>query len=49
LIDIVLALKKDHVPGKPSVRFNFGEARDYYVGMKEKEDQTKMEVESEGC
>jgi hypothetical protein len=48
LIDIVLALKKDHVPGKPSVKFNFGEAGDYYVELKENEDETKLEVEGEG-
>lgn len=33
--DIVLALKRDHVPGKTTVKHYFGEAREYYVDLAE--------------
>jgi hypothetical protein len=34
LIDIVMSLKKDHVPGKVAGNNAFGDARDYYVEVK---------------
>lgn len=42
LEDIVLALKKDHIPGKPTVRHHFRDASEYYVDLAEsKRDDTE--------